>query len=304
MKNFSVTKNFKYFAIVSVLLVAVGVFALLAAPFGLNLFNMDIDFTGGTTFTYDMGQQVTGDTVQQIQQAVGDIVDATPSVVTTGDGTQVMIMTHDLDSETRDALHQAMVDTFGLEDSARQDVQNVSPSVGKDMQAAAVKACLVAAVLMLLYITIRFDFKSGFSAVICLIHDILVMISAYVIFQLPLNMNFIAAALTIFGYSINATIITFDRIRENQRLSRRESYDEVVDKSVRQSMTRNINTTLTTLFTIVMIIILGVPSLRNFAIPITIGIVSGAYSSIFIAAPLWAKMKNSEKKKKTMPNKG
>ena len=91
MKNFSVTKNFKYFAIVSVLLVAVGVFALLAAPFGLNLFNMDIDFTGGTTFTYDMGQQVTGDTVQQIQQAVGDIVDATPSVVTTGDGTQVMI---------------------------------------------------------------------------------------------------------------------------------------------------------------------------------------------------------------------
>ena len=295
MKNFSVTKNFKYFAIVSVLLVAVGLFALLAAPFGLNLFNMDIDFTGGTTFTYDMGQQVTGDTVQQIQQAVGDIVGATPSVVTTGDGTQVMIKTHDLDSETRDALHQAMVDTFGLEDSARQDVQNVSPSVGKDMQAAAVKACLVAAVLMLLYITIRFDFKSGFSAVICLIHDILVMISAYVIFQLPLNMNFIAAALT---------IITFDRIRENQRLSRRESYDEVVDKSVRQSMTRNINTTLTTLFTIVMIIILGVPSLRNFAIPITIGIVSGAYSSIFIAAPLWAKMKNSEKKKKTMPNKG
>ena len=136
MKNFSVTKNFKYFAIVSILLVAVGLFALLAAPFGLNLFNMDIDFTGGTTFTYDMGQQVTGDTVQQIQQAVGDIVGATPSVVTTGDGTQVMIKTHDLDSETRDALHQAMVDTFGLEDSARQDVQNVSPSVGKDMQAA------------------------------------------------------------------------------------------------------------------------------------------------------------------------
>ena len=308
MKNFSVTKNFKYFAIVSVLLVAVGVFALLAAPFGLNLFNMDIDFTGGTTFTYDMGQQVTGATLGVVGAGrIGTafaFVGATPSVVTTGDGTQVMIKTHDLDSETRDALHQAMVDTFGLEDSARQDVQNVSPSVGKDMQAAAVKACLVAAVLMLLYITIRFDFKSGFSAVICLIHDILVMISAYVIFQLPLNMNFIAAALTIFGYSINATIITFDRIRENQRLSRRESYDEVVDKSVRQSMTRNINTTLTTLFTIVMIIILGVPSLRNFAIPITIGIVSGAYSSIFIAAPLWAKMKNSEKKKKTMPNKG
>ena len=166
------------------------------------------------------------------------------------------------------------------------------------MQAAAVKSSLVAALLMLLYITIRFDFKSGFAAVICLIHDVLVMISAYVIFQLPVNMNFIAAALTIFGYSINASIITFDRIRENQKLSRRESYDAIVDKSVRQSFTRNINTTLTTLFTIVLIIFTGVSSLVNFAIPITVGIVSGAYSSIFVAAPLWALLKKHQNKAK------
>lgn len=297
MKTFSATKNFKYFAIVSILLVAVGLFALLAAPFGLNLFNMDIDFAGGTTFTYAMGEKVTPDLVSQVEDAVKEVTGDIPSVVPTGDNTQVLIKTKDLDSATREKLHEAMKSTFGLKDDARQDVSNVSPSVGKDMQAAAVKSCLVAAVLMLLYITIRFDFKSGFSAVVCLLHDILVMISAYVIFRLPLNMNFIAAALTIFGYSINASIITFDRIRENHRLARRESYDEVVDKSVRQSMTRNINTTITTLFTIVLIIILGVPSLRNFAIPITIGIVSGAYSSIFIAAPLWGKLKNSEHKK-------
>ena len=132
---------------------------------------------------------------------------------------------------------------------------------------------------------------------VCLLHDVLVMISAYVIFRLPLNMNFIAAALTIFGYSINASIITFDRVRENQKLARRADYNDVVDRSVRQTLTRNINTTLTTLFTIVLIIFTGVESLRNFAIPITVGIVSGAYSSIFIAAPLWAKLKGMEKKK-------
>ena len=210
----------------------------------------------------------------------------------------MLIKTKSLSSEDREKLHEAMKTTFSLEDDARQDVQNVSPAVGKDMQAAAVKSSLVAALLMLLYITIRFDFKSGFAAVICLIHDVLVMISAYVIFQLPVNMNFIAAALTIFGYSINASIITFDRIRENQKLSRRESYDAIVDKSVRQSFTRNINTTLTTLFTIVLIIFTGVSSLVNFAIPITVGIVSGAYSSIFVAAPLWALLKKHQNKAK------
>ena len=267
------------------------VVALLAAPFGLNLFNMDIDFTGGTTFTYDMGQQVTGDTVQQIQQAVGDIVGATPSVVTTGDGTQVMIKTHDLDSETRDALHQAMVDTFGLEDSARQDVQNVSPSVGKDMQAAAVKACLVAAVLMLLYITIRFDFKSGFSAVICLIHDILVMISAYVIFQLPLNMNFIAAALTIFGYSINATIITFDRIRENQTLLPGIQIRDLVNISDSQSLCRSIRTSVTTFSSMLVVtivaLVMGLDSILSFSIPMMAGIAMGTFNSICFVPSLW-----------------
>lgn len=297
MKNFSATKNFKYCAILSVVLVAAGLAALIAAPFGANLFNLDIDFAGGTSFTYQMQEQVTPELIDKVQETVKEAAGETPSAVPTGDGTQVLIKTKNMNSETREALHEAMKAAFSLDDSARQDVQNVSPAVGKDMQSAAVKSSLIAALLMLLYITVRFDFKSGAAAVICLIHDVLVMISAYVIFRLPLNMNFIAAALTIFGYSINASIITFDRVRENQKLSRRSDYNEVVDRSVRQTLTRNVNTTLTTLFTIVLIIFTGVESLRNFAIPITVGIVSGAYSSIFIAAPLWAKLKGMEKKK-------
>ena len=294
MKNFSATKNFKYCAILSIVLVAAGLAALIAAPFGANLFNLDIDFAGGTSFTYQLQEQVTPEIIDKVQETVREMAGETPSAVPTGDGTQVLIKTKNMDSESREALHEAMKTAFSLEDSARQDVQNVSPAVGKDMQSAAVKSSLIAALLMLLYITLRFDFKSGAAAVVCLL---LVMISAYVIFRLPLNMNFIAAALTIFGYSINASIITFDRVRENQKLARRADYNDVVDRSVRQTLTRNINTTLTTLFTIVLIIFTGVESLRNFAIPITVGIVSGAYSSIFIAAPLWAKLKGMEKKK-------
>ena len=222
LKTFSATKNFKYCAILSVLLVAAGLVALLAAPFGVNPFNLDSDVAGGTSFTSQLGEEVTPDVIDKVEDAVAEVAGKNVSAVPTGDGTQVLIKTKSLSSEDREKLHEAMKSAFSLEDDARQDVQNVSPAVGKDMQAAAVKSSLVAALLMLLYITIRFDFKSGFAAVVCLIHDVLVMISAYVIFQLPVNMNFIAAALTIFGYSINASIITFDRIRENNKLSRRE----------------------------------------------------------------------------------
>lgn len=298
MKTFSATKNFKYCAIIFAFLIAAGLFALLAAPFGLNLFNMDIDFAGGTTFTYEMGKEVTPDNIKEIDAVVEEVTGEKASTIqSAGAGnTQFLIKTRDLPSEQRDELHTKLLEKFSLESDARTDMQNVSPAVGKDMQTSALKASLVAAILMLIYITIRFDFKSGLASVICLILDILVMVSAYVVFQLPLNMNFIAAALTIFGYSINSCIITFDRVRENSHLSQRESYSAIVDRSVRQTMTRNINTTATTLFTIVMIIILGVPSLRNFAIPITVGIVSGACSSIFIAAPLCAVLKSKEKR--------
>lgn len=298
MKTFSATKNFKYSVIVVVVLIAAGLFALLSAPFGLNLFNMDIDFAGGTTFNYAMGKQVDPTMITEIDAIVLEATGAkASSIQSAGDGTEVLIKTLDVPSDMRDSLHAKLLEKFTLTDDSRLDVQNVSPAVGKDMQTSAVKAALMAAFLMLIYITIRFDFKSGVAAVTCLAIDVLIMVSAYIVFQLPFNMNFIAAALTIFGYSINSSIITFDRIRENMHLAKRETIDSVVDRSVRQTLTRNINTTMTTLFTIVMIIILGVPSLRNFAIPITVGIVSGACSSILIAAPLWATMKNKEKRK-------
>ena len=154
---------------------------------------------------------------------------------------------------------------------------------------------------MLVYITIRFDLTSGISAVICLAHDLFVMITAYSLFQVPLNSSMVAALLTILGYSINATIIIFDRIRENRKMHPEYSYEDSANFGVRSTFLRSLNTTLTTLFTITMIYILGVASIKEFALPLIIGIISGFYSSVFLSGSLWTVFKNlfgKAKKKK------
>ena len=152
-----------------------------------------------------------------------------------------------------------------------------------------------AAALILIYITVRFEIRSGLAAVICLIHDLMVMLSFYVIFRIQLNMNFIAAALTIIGYSINATIVVFDRIRENvKRTGGHEDFAAVVDRSITQTLRRSIGTTITTMMPIIFLLILGVDSLRNFALPILVGVISGCYSSVCVAGPLWNLLKGKK----------
>lgn len=270
----NVVKNFKIFALVAVLCVLPGLVALVGAPFGLDLFNLDVDFVGGTTMHYALHKEVTADDISQIYQLV-ESASGTPasSVVTTGDGTEVIIKTLSIPAETRDAIHESLAGHFSLTSDDRLNVDNVSPAVGKDLRTAAFKAAGMASLLMLLYITFRFNFTSGAAAVICLLHDVCVMLSACVLLHISINTGFIAAALIIFGYSINASIITFDRIRENGRLMQREGRENLVNVSVQQTITRTVNTTLTTLFTIVALFILGVPSIRTFSLPIIIGIV-------------------------------
>ncbi len=295
--KFSPTKNFKWILILSLLLTITGLFGILAAPFGMNLFNLDIDFTGGTTMHVALHTQVDQAVSSDVSKIVKDSSgqDAS-SIQKTGDGTEVIIKVKELSSETRAKVFDALKTKYSLEDKDLLQSDNVSSVVGQDLKTKAFLSALIAAVLMLIYITFRFEFKSGLAAVICLIHDLLVMMSVYVIFQIPMNMNFIAACLTILGYSINASIIIFDRIRENMKFARKESFSQVVDRSIWQTMPRTINTSLTTLFTIIMILILGVPSLKNFALPIVVGIVSGAYSSAFLAGPLWSFFRKTFKK--------
>ncbi|MBQ3054820.1 MAG: protein translocase subunit SecF [Oscillospiraceae bacterium] len=293
------------FGTIGIIFCLVGLVSMILLPFGVNLFNYDIDFVGGTMMNVEMHQQLDKAALDGIADVVKGVTgEPVSSIQKSGEGdTQVIIKTKTLDTQTRDAVFAALVEKYSLSDGSAEGstsdllaVDNVDPVMSNDLRNAAITAAFVAILLMLVYITIRFDFRSGIAAVLALIHDVLVMLSAYVIFQIPLNMTFIAAILTILGYSINATIVVFDRIRENRKLLRKNSFDDIVNISVWQSMGRSVNTTLTTLFTILMVLILGVPSLQNFALPLVVGIVAGLYSSVFLSGSLWAKMYRKGKK--------
>ncbi len=285
--KFPIVKNFKIFGIISILLVAVGVVSILALPFGTNLFNMSIDFVGGTEMEFNMNQTVTPDIKSDVAALFEDATGITASSVIDVDGTHVSIRSTSIDSEKRSAVINAMEEKYSLTEDDLYKNDDVSPSVGNDLKKAAVLSVAAAIVLMIVYITFRFEFTSGLAAVVCLMHDVFVMLSFFVILQIPFNTNFIAVALTILGYSINSSIIVFDRVRENMRVARKEAFEEIAERSVWQTMGRTINTNITVLLTIGMVYILGVPSLREFAMPLIIGIVAGAYSSVFLSTSLW-----------------
>lgn len=290
--TFSFVQKFKIFGIISLILAGIGAGCFIATVFGASPFNFDIEFIGGVSTSYNLGVKVDSSVTDKIDSIVNDVTGSyASSVQSTGsDGQSVLIKTTELSSETRDALFDAVKEVYP--DAQAGETQFISASVGDDLKAAAVKASLLAIVLILLYITIRFEFRSGIAAVITLCHDICVMMALFVIFQLPVNMNFIAAALTILGYSINATIVVFDRIRENSKgIADIKIFGDVADRSIRQTLARSINTSITTLIPILLILILGVPSIQNFAIALVIGILSGTYSSVFIAGPLWVNLR-------------
>ncbi len=296
-KTFSFVGHFKLFLIIAGLLVITGVVGLVALPFGLNLFNMDVDFLGGVTMTYDLGQEADTDAVEALAE---DILEGKLSSVTTSGstGTQVVVKSLFVSVEVRDELTSAIQTEFP--DATVVSSSSVSASVSEDLRNSAILSALVAVLCMLVYIGIRFDFRSGLAAVVALCHDLLVMLSAYIIFRIPFNINFIAVALTILGYSINATIVVFDRARENAKANPKADFGDVMDRSIWQTMTRSINTTITTLLTITMVIIFGVTSIRNFCWPLFVGVLAGCYSSIFLSGNVWVRLRrlksNKEKK--------
>lgn len=298
-RTFSFVKHFKIFLIVAVIFMATGIVGLVTLPFGVNLFNMDVDFLGGVTMTYDLGEKADTEAVESLAKEV--LEGKLSSVTTAGnEGTQVVIKSLFVPVETRDELTATIQENY--EGAEVVSSSSVSASVSEDLRNSAVISALVAVLCMLVYIGIRFDFRSGLAAVVALCHDLLVMLSAYIIFRLPFNINFIAAALTILGYSINATIVVFDRARENAKANPKADFADVMDRSIWQTLTRSINTTVTTLLTITMVIIMGVTSIRNFCWPLFIGVVAGGYSSVCISGNVWVRLKRigrskGEKKK-------
>ena len=305
----NIVKKFNIFGTIGLVFALLGIVSLILLPFNVNLFNFDIDFVGGTTMTYSMHKQLDKAELDNIA-AVVEKATGVPasSVQKAGDGTEVLIKTNTLDTEQRDAVFTALKEAYGLHDGTEQvaegetahtdilAVDNVDPVMGKDLRNAAIVSAFLAILFMLIYIAIRFNFRSGIAAICALAHDVFVIIGSYVVFRIPVNMTFIAVVLTILGYSINATIVIFDRIRENNKLLKKTSFDDIVNKSIWQTATRSVNTTVTTLLSVGVIAILGVTSIKNFAIPLIVGIVAGLYSSMFISGPVWAKLAKSSKK--------
>ena len=284
--KFQVKNRLKPCAAISI---AIMLIALVLTLMGHGM-NLGVDFTGGTIMTYNMGKTFA---VADIEAVLAENGISDAQIAQTGDeGTQVQIRISDKNNtdDLRDALESSLSETYP--DMAYVDISRVGAVAGRDLINNANKSVSFAAVLMLLYIAVRFDFYSGLAAVIGLLHDVAVMISFVVILSsvIRVETTFIAALLTIVGYSINNTIIIFDRIRENSRKGgvRTRSREEIVNLSVSESLPRTLNTTITTLLTIVTLYVLGVDSIRQFALPLIIGIVAGTYSANLINGYVWA----------------
>lgn len=277
------------------------VLALLLSLFGMGI-NVGIDFSGGMSMQYTMGEAVTQSDIEGVINGIG-LKDYAVSVQGTGkDSINIRIKAIDEDGVqgVQASITEALQAKYPNA-AIYGDVNYVGPVAGATLLRNAFLSVLIAALCMLIYIAIRFDFNSGAAAVLGLVHDVLIMLSFMVILRsfVQMNSSFIAAMLTIVGYSINNTIIIFDRIRENARkMPSSTPRVDVVNRSIKECLGRTINTTLTTLVTIVCLYIFGVSSIREFALPIIVGIISGVYSANMINGYVWAFLEEKKRAKK------
>lgn len=260
-------------------------------------FNLDIDFTGGTTLSINMeGKNINA---EEVEALIKETLGFTASNVQKADGSLIINISTPKDinddvalsPDDRVKLFTAIQDKYELSDEALTDYDSIDATIGKELQSSALWCCILALICMLVYITLRFELGSGLAAVLSLAHNVFILLAIYAIFQLNINTTFIAAILTIVGYSINDTIVTFDRIREITLKTKKTAFSVLVNKGVNETLIRSINTSVTTLLTIIILYVVGVQSVKEFALPIIVGIVVGTYSSIFIASPIWAMFK-------------
>ncbi len=308
MSKFHFINNKKVTLIILAVILLTGILS-----FAIRGFNIDIDFSGGTEIQLNLGTEVTEDVCDNINALIENnellgkqYVSSTTQSAANKNIAIIRTGTAALTTEQSDALQQDIVAVYENADLKDIQVNIIAPSIGASLTKKAILAVVCAVVLMLIYIWIRFELTSGLSAVICLAHDLFVMMTVYSLFQIPINSNIIAALLTILGYSINATIIIFDRIRELRKADSDTAFGDIVNKGVHSTTARSVNTTITTLLTIGMIYILGVDSIKNFALPLIVGIISGLFSSVFVSGLMWdtlnkvfkSKSKDTKKKAK------
>lgn len=272
---------------ISLIIIVVGMGFLLAR--GLNF---GIDFKGGSEIVIQLNENINKEEVDTIVRSYAS--DASTNTI---NNNQYEIKSADLDSDKLGSIMSDLKAKYQLEDTDLISQNEIGSSVGKELTQNSLLALLASFVVMLIYIAIRFEFRFGVAAIVATIHDILITLSVYSIFHIPVNTPFIAAMLTIVGYSMNDTIVIFDRIRENSKIMRRAKSIEVADVSLTETIARSLYTSLATVVTIVAMNFL-VPSVQQFTIPLIIGIISGAYSSICIASPIWVYLKDKIGKNK------
>ena len=315
MKQFDILKYRNYGFLFSTVLI-VGMLIV----FLIQGVKLDISFQGGTRITLETTAAVNAEDAAKLARSLtgreinGSIL-KTYSVDTTSSQVELLRLdvagTEPLSDAEVAKVREGVAAQFPVKlNSSKNETASITPTIGKETLQRGILAIVLSSILILLYVTVRFTimsgFSAGFTAVLALVHDALVIFGIYVVFRLPLNDGFIAAVLTIIGFSVNDTIIMYDRIRENSTLLRKQPLYDIVNTSVKQTLSRSINTTITVLMCLVILGIFAginnIGSLKDFSISLTAGIISGTYSSLFIAVPLWYNIreKASHKHKKAV----
>lgn len=305
-----IMKRKNYFFGLSIMIILLGI----AAYFYYGGFNLDIQFQGGTVIEMHMKDDKFD--LQKVDDMLTGIlhknVTAQKSYALNAvDNKKVDLLIINIASsdtltvDEKNDVVKAIREEFKLDADSQMTVRNIHPSIGRELLNRGLKGVLWMSVLIAVYVAWRFrvmSWQSGVFAVVGIIHDVLIMLAAYLIFQIPVNESFIAAVLTVVGYSMNDTVIIYDRIRENNGLLRKMSVSELTNKSIWQTLGRTINTTVTVLICLVTVyvfaVINNIPSIKEFSLPLIIGTISGTYSSIFISSPLWVMSKEREMQKK------
>lgn len=293
-KTFSFIKHRKVFYLISVVIIVIGLVFMM-----IGGMNYGIDFTGGTNIQVEMGKQVD---ISEVEDTLKDY-ELDPTIIYAGEGnTQIVIKTiKSLENAERAEIIETLGAKYGITQEDVLASEQFGPSVGDELKANAVKAVIIAAIGMLIYIVFRFrSWKYGLSAVVGVAHDVLMVIAFYAIFGFTVNNPFIAAILTLVGYSINDTIVIFDRIRENKRLYNKDNNETNIDRSLNQTLNRTIMTSLTTLVVMVPLCIMVSASIREFIIPLMVGVIVGCLSSIFVCSPLYYDLCRNEETTKYM----
>lgn len=291
--KFDIVKHRKKIFILTLLIVAVSIILLFVR--GLNL---GVDFVSGTRLDIHVKPNVDLEKARTVLTGLGY---HDPDVRTGGSENEFVFfrVSHSMERNQINQIEAAFEKAFQTDVNIQ--AQTVSPVVGRETAMNAIKAVLIASIFIMIYVAIRFEFRFAVSAVLALLYDVMFVVGTFSLFQIEVDLVFIAAVLTIVGYSINDTIVIFDRIRENMKQENPAKWDDlaaIVNNSIMQTLVRSINTVLTVVFAALLLWLLGGESIRNFSLALLLGLISGAYSSIFVASPLWVtwKWKSMQKK--------